>query len=134
MSGGSGWISGKGSSASVAEQSPQGSGHSAKAARVQQAFRQCSQAFGVTLGDGPVQAWQLDSMILMSPFPPQHVIPKAPDFISREIQVPTLSVANPLPPLHLGHLFRHRPQLNKPCNISSTPGLRSNHAVLGLEY
>ncbi|KAJ7410505.1 hypothetical protein WISP_107936 [Willisornis vidua] len=46
----------------------QGSGHSTKADRVQEPFGQCSQAPDLTLGDGPVQGQELDSMILVDTF------------------------------------------------------------------
>lgn len=54
--------------------SPEGGGHwnrlprSTKPDRVQEALGQCSQAHGVTPGDGSAQGRELDSMILMGSF------------------------------------------------------------------
>ena len=65
-----GWISGK-------ALPPEGVGHwnsspgewsQHQPGRVQEVFGQCSQAQGVTPGDSAVQSWELDLMILVSPF------------------------------------------------------------------
>lgn len=91
-------------------QAPQRTGGSTKPDRTEEVFGQCSQAHGVTPGNGPVQGWELGSMILVGPFQWEHPVMVLDQSLAR-CGVPTAPLPVVLPGPHrapLGHRQRYR--------------------------